>query len=142
MRIYMGVIIFCNRIDFLFYCQQKRLLCPVYIYEIYNITINKKMQWLAGKTHKLTKNDLSMHSMGRAIDCLEKALVEIEKDSAKILDEEFMMNIFNEFTGTIPKFNIWNKYMFEDKVTPAIDKIGSNIADYYNSKHNFFSFSD
>ena len=96
------------------------------------------MQWLAGKTHKLAANNWSMRSMGRAINCLEKALVEIEKDSAKFLEDKFMINIFNEFTGTIPKFNTWNKYMLEDKVTPAIDKMGSNIGDYNDSKHIIF----
>ena len=79
-----------------------------------------------------------MRSMGRAIDCPETALIEIEKDSAKFLEDEFMMNIFNEFTGTIPKFNTWDKYMLKDKVTPAIDKMGSNIGDYNDSKHIIF----
>ena len=79
-----------------------------------------------------------MRSMGRAIDCFEKALVEIEKDSAKFLDHEFMMKLFNEFTVTIPKFNTWNNYMLEDKVTPSIDKIGSDIADYNDLKHRIF----
>ena len=52
------------------------------------------MRWLAGNTHHLASYDWSVLSMSRAIDCVERALIQIEEDGSKLLDEDFMMNIF------------------------------------------------
>ena len=56
------------------------------------------MRWLAGNTHHMPAvgYDWSARSMGKAIDALHDALVEISKDNSKFLDHDFMSSIFSE----------------------------------------------
>jgi hypothetical protein len=56
------------------------------------------MRWLAGNTHHIGSvgYDWSTRSMGKAIDALHEAMVEIEKDGSKFLDEVFMNHIFSK----------------------------------------------
>ena len=65
---------------------------------VFHFTICMPMRWLAGNTHHLgqTGYNWSSLSMGRAIDALHDAAVEIEKDGSKFLDEDFMNDIFSK----------------------------------------------
>ena len=49
--------------------------------------------------------------MSTAIDRLYDALLEIERDGKKILDEEFMMNIF--YPLNLPPLDEYMKFVFE-----------------------------
>ena len=51
------------------------------------------MRWLSGKTHTLSDNYWSVKSMFRAVDFLYDAMLKLEKDGWKILDEKFMLNM-------------------------------------------------
>ncbi len=51
--------------------------------------------------------------MGTAIDCLHDALMEIEKDGKKILNEKFMMSMFKPLK--LKPLDKYMKYIFEDK---------------------------
>jgi len=80
------------------------------------------MRWLAGKTHTLAEFDWSTKKMATAIDRLLDALVEIEKDGKKILDEKYMMSIFTPL-----KLKQLDKYMifvFEVKKSPTTNRKG------------------
>mmetsp|Transcript_32085 Transcript_32085/g.59266 ORF Transcript_32085/g.59266 Transcript_32085/m.59266 type:complete len:477 (+) Transcript_32085:100-1530(+) len=63
---------------------------------IIHYAINLPMRWLSGNTHHLASYDWSVLSMSRAIDCVKRALIQIEEDGSKLLDEDFMMNIFSD----------------------------------------------
>ena len=56
------------------------------------------MRWLAGNTHHMhaVGYDWSARSMGKAIDALHDALVEVANDNTKFLDHDFMSNMFSE----------------------------------------------
>ena len=42
--------------------------------------------------------------MGRVLDTLEASMIEIAANPDKILDENFMMNIFKEYIEELPPF--------------------------------------
>ena len=69
-----------------------------------------------------------MHSMGKAIDALYNASVQIEQDGKLYLDEKFMNEIFNEiYTDQdgndvpLPPLKEAMQYQYEVKQTPALD---------------------
>ena len=62
------------------------------LYAIIHYSINMPMRWLAGKTHTLAAYDWSVTKMATVIDRLHDALVEIEQDGSKIIDEDFSQN--------------------------------------------------
>ncbi len=53
------------------------------------------MPWLAGKTHELARCNWSERSMGRAVDLMYNAFVEVESDGELMLDDDFIMGIFS-----------------------------------------------
>ena len=92
------------------------------------------MRWLAGNTHTIGSvgYDWSARSMGKAIDALDEAMAEVEKDGSKFLDEDFMNNIFakiytDEEGNDVPLEPLVDamRYQFEEKQTPRID--GSKV---------------
>ncbi len=56
------------------------------------------MWWLAGNTHFLGRMgfDWSSHSMGKAIDALYNACVELQQNGDLYIDEDFMNAIFDK----------------------------------------------
>ena len=101
---------------------------------ILHFKICMPMRWLAGNTHHIGAlgYDWSSRSMGKAIDALHDALVEIEKDGSKFLDEDFMNEIFSKiYTNKdgqgVPLEPLVDamEYQFEKKQTPALD--GSKV---------------
>ena len=65
---------------------------------IIHYKIAMPMRWLSGNTHHMhaVGYDWSARSMGKAIDALHDALVELSEDGNLFLDEDFMNNIFSE----------------------------------------------
>ena len=63
---------------------------------IVHFKISMPMRWLAGSSHNMhaVGYDWSARSMGKAIDALHNAMVKIEADGKKFLDEDFMNNMF------------------------------------------------
>ena len=95
------------------------------------------MRWLAGNTHTLGQVgfDWSARSMGKAIDALHDAMMEIEKDGSLFLSEEFMDGIFSAIhenddgiLGPLQPLVGAMNYTFEEKQTPAVD--GSKIISF------------
>ena len=73
-----------------------------------------------------------MCSMGKAIDALYNASVQIEQDGTLYLDEKFMNEIFNEIytdqdgnDAPLPPLEEAMQYQYEVKQTPALD--GSKV---------------
>ena len=85
------------------------------------------MHWLGQ-----TGYDWSTRSMGKAIDALYNASVQIEQDGTLYLNEKFMNDIFNEiYTDQdgndipLPPLEEAMQYQYEVKQTPALD--GSKV---------------
>jgi hypothetical protein len=92
------------------------------------------LRWLAGNTHTLGQvgYDWSTRSMGKAIDALHDALIQIESNGNLYLDEDFMNSIFNKIytddnNNSIPLQPLEDamKYQYEIRQTPAVD--GSKV---------------
>ena len=68
------------------------------IMAIVHYKIAMPMRWLAGSTHNMyaVGYDWSARSIGKEIDALHDAMVEIEKDGKQFLDKTFMNAIFNK----------------------------------------------
>ena len=88
------------------------------------------MRWVAGNMHHIGAlgYDWLSRSMGKVIDALEGALIEIEKDGSKFLDDDFMNDIFSKtYTDSdvkqVPLDPLVDamKYQLEDKQTPSLD---------------------
>ena len=107
-------------------------LCRVFAIVYFSISL--PLRWLAGNSHLLSKFDWSIRSMGKAIDLLEDAMLTIEADSSKFLEDDFMMNIFKPISSTMKDFSDHLQFVFEQKVTPTISKNEFNLVDYNNSK--------
>ena len=65
--------------------------------------------------------------MGRAIDALHDALVQIENDGGLFLDEEFMQNIFSEIASDIPELEEHMTHILESKQTNTMNEDGSKV---------------
>ena len=65
------------------------------------------------KTHTLSDNYWSVKSMVRAVDCLYYAMLKSDKDGWKILDEQFMLNIFKPLK--LKALDKYVKYIFDLK---------------------------
>ncbi len=51
------------------------------------------LRWLADKTQELTESQFGVWDMGWTIDLTEDAFQTIARDSERMLDKQFMMNI-------------------------------------------------
>ena len=96
--------------------------------------IGMPLRWLACNTHTLGQvgYDWSTRSMGKAIDALHDALIQIESNDNLYLDEDFMNSIFNKIytndnNNSIPLQPLEDamKYQYEIRQTPAVD--GSKV---------------
>ena len=101
---------------------------------ILHFKICMPMRWLAGNTHSIGQAgyDWSARSMGKAIDALEEAMMQIEEDGCKFLDEDFMNEIFSKIytnadgdDAPLEPLEDAMKYQFEEKQTSALD--GSKV---------------
>ena len=90
------------------------------LFSIIHYAINVPMRWLAGKTHTLAEHDWSAKKMATAIDCLHDALVEIEADGKKILDEDYMLSIFKPLQ--LKPLDEYMQFIFEIKKSPTTSR--------------------
>ena len=58
--------------------------------------------------------------MGRALDLMYNAFVEVESDGELMLDEGFIMGIFSPLYEELPEFNGYLEYFFEEKESNVI----------------------
>ena len=92
------------------------------------------LRWLSGNTHLLGQCgfDWSVRSMGKALDALEVALIQIKDNGSLYLEEAFMNSIFSKIhtddEGKEVHFEPLEEamsYQYEVKQTPAVD--GSKV---------------
>ncbi len=84
--------------------QDKELVTLSWLLSILHIAVCIPCWWLAGKTHELARYDWVPMLMGRVIDTLNDAIGEIHKTPALILDEKYLMAIFDEYLHELPPF--------------------------------------
>lgn len=75
----------------------REMVAQFRVFSILHFTICMPLRWLAGNTHKCGQQgyDWSIFLMGKAIDALYDAMVQLSNDGSLFLDEHFMFNIFS-----------------------------------------------
>jgi hypothetical protein len=58
--------------------------------------------------------------MGLALDLMETSFESIIDEPELILDEDFMMGIFNCISESVDPFQAYLSYMFEEKLSPNV----------------------
>jgi hypothetical protein len=76
------------------------------------IAVVVPMHWLAGKMHELSHHNWSERLMGRPVDLLYNAFVEVESDGEKLLDGDFIMSIFLPLYKDLPELEEYLTYYF------------------------------
>jgi hypothetical protein len=86
---------------------------------IFHISVCVPFCWLAGKTHELkdygTDFGWGAMSMSRVIDTLYERMNELHKSPSLIVNDGFMMSIFDEYLLELPPFEEYWKVTFEKR---------------------------
>jgi hypothetical protein len=85
------------------------------VLSILHISVCLPTRWLTGNTHELATYNFGMHDMARVADMLEKAMEVVVSDGSKFLDEDFIMNIFQDITKQVDPFKDYLAFIFEEK---------------------------
>ena len=84
------------------------------------ITIYLMTRWLEGNVQIIADYKWSEGSIGRTFDDSETALEAIEKEGGLILNEEFMVGIFQGIMDELPPFEKYLTHMFQNKYMPVV----------------------
>ena len=90
---------------------------------ILHISIVIPFRYLAGKTAELgEEHDWCPFNMGDVLDVLDKKLEELIKKPELILDEKFMMGMFDKFREELPPFDEYLTDLFQKKRMKAMSR--------------------
>ena len=106
---------------------------------IVHLSICLPIRWLAGNLHKLSNYNWSVRSMGRVVDLLETALESIENNGNLILDEAFMMGIFDELLHMLPPFAEYLEHIYKHKKTKLVANSRNKVVPLSKLRDELFS---
>jgi hypothetical protein len=113
---------------------------------IFHISVCMPFRWLAGKTHELRDfgSDVGWGamSMSRVIDTLYDKMKELYMTPSLIVDDEFMMGIFNEYVEELPPFQDYWNLTFKKKqmsVVARSRKDGTKVVHMAMLRNELFS---
>ena len=66
----------------------------------------------------------------------------LKEDPTKIIDEGFMMGLFDDITDKIPDYQKFKKYMYEDKKSLLITRIGNKVVPFRLLRDKLFNPED
>ncbi len=73
-------------------------------------------RWLADKTQELAEFQFGVWDTGRTIDLIEVAFEKILSDGERMLDEQFMMNIFEPIVNQVEPFAQYLEYTIKRRL--------------------------
>ena len=113
---------------------------------IFHISVCMPFRWLAGKTHELRDFGIDggwgAMSMSRVIDTLYDKMKELYTTPRLIVDDEFMMGIFNEYVEELPPFQEYWNLTFKKKqmsVVARSRKDGTKVVHMAMLRNELFS---
>ena len=128
---------------------QKNLFCALGSMEmislsrllsILHLAICIPFRWLSGKTHELAKFKWGPMSMGRVLDKLDVALNKLLEKPDLIVDEQFMMGIFDEFANELPPFKEYISDLYEKKQMSVVARqSGAKVVQFNRLRQSLFS---
>ena len=113
------------------------------MYAILYISFYLPMQWLAAKTLELGKWGWGPISNGDAIDTLREKMMDIVDHPTKVLDEDFMMNMFWKYVDALPPFRSYREHLFQKKrMVIVASESGATVLQFAELRKEMFSPSD
>ena len=106
---------------------------------IAHISIRIQVRWSAANTHKLAEYNWSPLSMGRVIDILEDVFEKVINKSESVLDEEFMMGIFQDLRHELPPFDDFLVHKFEKQQTKVVGDSKATVVPFSLLRSELFS---
>ena len=91
------------------------------VLSILHISVCMPLRWLAGNCGELGEYGFGVADMATVVDLLDKAFFEIVADGEKLLDEDFMMGIFDSLKLKLPPLQEYLDYMFEGSKGCLVD---------------------
>ena len=87
------------------------------LFAILNVTICMMFRQLTDNTHKLAHRNWSARSMGRVIDFLHTACIDLIYDRILIHDKSFMMHIYELLMDELHEFKYYMDYQCKDRTS-------------------------
>ena len=105
---------------------------------IIHTTIYLTTLWLTCNDPIIDGYNWSVQSMGRMVDDLETALETIGEEGDLIMEEEFMMIIFQGIMDELPPFEKYWTNMFQNKYMPVVGECQSKVFPFYRMRNEIF----
>ncbi len=93
----------------------EEIVAQPHLHEILYISFYLPMWWLAAKTPELGEWVWGPISNSDTIDILRKRMMDIVDDPTKVLNEDFMMNMFGKYVNTLPPFEEYWEHLYKKK---------------------------
>jgi len=107
----------------------EEMIALIRLLSIIHLSIVVPFRWLAGKTHELADHNWGPVSMGHVLDTLDKKLQEIQQDPKLILDETFMMSMFDEYRQKLPPFDDYWELLYKKRLMSVVARhTGARVA--------------
>eukprot|EP00956_Cyclotella_meneghiniana_P032426 scaffold89181_cov36-Cyclotella_meneghiniana.AAC.1 len=106
---------------------------------IIHLSISMPVRFLAGKSHQFAKHGWSAADMSRVIDTLHSKLNDIHKNPSLILNENFMMNIFQQYRNELPPFEEYWQLIYHKKQMKVVSRTdGTSVVHYKRIRRRLF----
>ena len=106
---------------------------------IFHLSVVVPHRWLVSNVQNLRADDFSLRSLGRVIDKLESTFEQIVNKTKSILDEDFMMGIFDTFKNEIPKLNDFLDYKYNKYSAKVVGDSKECVLPYAMLRNELFS---
>ena len=73
------------------------------------------LRWLDANCGDLEQYDFGVADMATVVDIMDKAFLQVVNDGRKLLDEDFMMEMFKKLTDKIPPLKEYLDFVFNEK---------------------------
>ena len=85
------------------------------VLSILHIALHMPLRWLAGNCSDLYQHNFGVADVAYFVDIIDKAFYEVLIDREKLIDEDFIMGIFDVITKKLPPLQDYLNFMFENK---------------------------
>jgi len=117
------------------------------LFSIFYLSLIVPVRWFAAKTHKLSHRIVKgypwgVRSMGIVADIIFEKYHMIRDDPKLIIDEKFMMSMFDTLENDIPEFKKYNEYLYKKRKSSFATRTGAKFVSYQLLRKELFDPSD
>ena len=92
-----------------------KIITFLHVLSILHIVVCMPLQWLAGNCGDLSQHNFAVYNMASVVDIIYKAFYEVLIDGEKLIDEDFIMVIFDGITKKLSPLQEYLNFMFDNK---------------------------